>query len=106
MASVQFREDPQKIAEVASLLLQQRNSFSGSLSSINTKARGLKSYWRSDGSDEYQKKAAELDARGAELTAALDELIKKLQQASGVYTAGEKTAETASQGLPTSGVLR
>jgi WXG100 family type VII secretion target len=104
--NVHFKEDPQKIANAASQLRQYRNSFSDVLSSMKTKAAGLKSYWKSDGADEYQKKATELNARGQELVAAFDELVQKLQQASGIYTAGEQAAKTASQGLPTSGVFR
>jgi WXG100 family type VII secretion target len=101
-----FKEDPQQIAAVASRLQQQRSSFASGLSAIKNKANGLKSYWKSDGADEYQKKAAELDAGGQQIAAALDEFVKKLQQASGIYTTGEQAAKTAAQGLPTSGVFR
>jgi WXG100 family type VII secretion target len=106
-ANVHFiKEDPQKIAAVASLLQTQRNNFSSSLSAINTKAAGLRQYWKSDGAEEYRKKQTDLNGRGQDLVKVLDDLVKKLQQASGIYTSGEQTAKAAAQSLPTDGVFR
>jgi WXG100 family type VII secretion target len=105
-ANVHFKEDPQKIAAVASLLQTQRNSFSGALSAINTKAEGLRPYWKSDGAEEYRKKQTDLNGRGQELVKMLDDFVKKLQQASGIYTSGEQAAKSAAQSLPTDGVFR
>ncbi|MDR2664765.1 MAG: WXG100 family type VII secretion target [Oscillospiraceae bacterium] len=105
-ANVHFKEDPQKIAAVASLIQTQRNGFSSALSAINTKATGLRSYWKSDSAEEYSKKQTDLNGRGQELVKILDDFVKKLQQTSGIYTSGEQTAKTAAQSLPTDGVFR
>jgi WXG100 family type VII secretion target len=106
MSNVYFKEDPQKIAAAASLLLQQKNDITSGLSSIKTRSDRLKSFWESDGSVEYQRKAAQLDSSGKDIVNALDELIKKLQQVSGIYVSGEQAAKTAAQSLPTDGVFR
>jgi len=104
--SVYFREDPRQIANVASILQRERNSFSANLAGMKTKATGMKSFWKSDSADRYQKKASELDAKGQELIIALDGFVKSLQRASGIYETAENTAVRASQGLPTDGVYR
>ena len=105
-SNVYFKEDPQQIANVAALLQQERGKYSGNLSGMKTKALSLKTYWKSDSSEEYQKKALELDAQGQDLMKMLDEFGKKLQEASGIYTVAESNAKSAAQGLPTDGVFR
>ena len=104
--NVYFKEDPQQIANTAALIQRERGSFSDSLSGMKTKALGMKSYWKSDSADEYQKNAAALDLRGQDLIMMFNDLVGKLQQASGIYTTAESTAKNASQGLPTDGVFR
>ena len=104
--SVFFKEDPQQIANVAAILQQERGKYSGNLSGMKSKAQSLKAHWKSDSADEYQKRAAELDSQGLEIVKMLDEFIKKLQQASGIYTTAESAAKSAAQGLPTDGVFR
>ncbi|MDR1605188.1 MAG: WXG100 family type VII secretion target [Gracilibacteraceae bacterium] len=104
--NVYFKEDPQQIANVAGKLRQQRGSFAGSQSAMTKKATGLRAFWQSDSADSYQKKIAELDTRGQEIIALLDEFVQKLERAGGIYTAGEQSANEAARGLPTSGVYR
>ena len=105
-SNVYFKEDPQQIASVASLLQQECSKFRTNLSGMKTKALSLKAYWKSDSSDEYQKDAKDLDDKGQDLAKMLDEFINKLQQASGIYTVAESNATSAAQGLPTDGVYR
>lgn len=104
--SVYFKEDPRQIANVASILQKERNSFSSNLADMKTKAGGMKSFWKSDSADEYQKKATELDTKGQELISALDGFVRNLQKASGIYETAENTAVLAAEGLPTDGVYR
>jgi len=104
--SVYFKEDPRQILNTASALQRERNNLSADLTGMKTKATGMKAYWKSKSADEYQKKAAELDLQGQELIKVLDEFIRKLQQASGIYEAAEATATRAAEGLPTDGVYR
>ena len=104
--SVYFKEDPQQIANVATLVQQERNKFSSCLSGMKSKANSLKSFWKSVSADEYQKKVTDLDAKGQELVIMLDDVVKKLQEASGIYTVAESAATNAAQGLPTDGVFR
>ena len=105
-SSVYFKEDPQQIANIATLLQQERGKYSGAVSGMKSKALSLKSYWKSNSADEYQKRAAELDIQGQDLLKMLDEFVKKLQQACGIYTTAESAATGAAQGLPTDGVFR
>ena len=105
-SSVYFKEDPRQIANTAATIQQERNNFSTNLAGMKSKAISMRSYWKSGSADEYQKKATELDTQGQELIKALDEFIRKLQQASGIYNTAENTATQASQGLPTDGVYR
>ena len=105
-SSVFFKEDPGQIANVAVLLQQECGKFKTNLSGMKSKAQSLKSNWKSDSSDGYQKFAKELDDDGQEHIKMLDEFVNKLQQASGIYTTAESTAANASQGLPTDGVFR
>jgi len=104
--SVYFKDDPQQIANIASILQRERNNFNNNLTGMKTKANGMRSCWKSKGADEYQKKAAELDAQGQELLKVLDEFVGKLKQAGGIYETAENRATRAAEGLPTDGVYR
>jgi len=104
--SVYFKEDPRQIADIASLLQKERNSFSSNLSGMKNKANSIKAFWKSGSADEYQRRVTALDAIGQELIRLLDESVRNLQQASGIYEAAENTAAQASEGLPTDGVFR
>jgi len=104
--SVSFKEDPRQIANVAAILQRERSNLAASLSGVKTKATGMKTYWKSDCADEYQKKVSGIDSHGQELIKAIDGFIGKLQQASGIYQTAENAATRASAGLPTDGVYR
>jgi WXG100 family type VII secretion target len=105
--NVSFKEDPQQIADTATRLRDKHGSVTESLGDMMEKIKiTIRQCWKSDSSDEYQRKAAELDASGQELLGVLKELIEKLEKASGIYTVAESDATKTAEGLPTEGVFR
>jgi uncharacterized protein YukE len=91
---------------VAIRLQQQRNAFSTNLDAMRNRANSLKSHWESAGAEAYHCKIENMYAQGRYLADVLDDFVRKLQEASGIYTAGEQTAKTAAEALPTESMYR
>jgi WXG100 family type VII secretion target len=100
-ASDTIKFDPDKIAEVATSLRDQRNLFDQYTKAIKQKATSLKSVWQGDTAELYFQKIEQLDKKSVLLTEGFKMFDQDLQSASGIYRGGEASAKEVAETLPT-----
>jgi len=105
--SIFIKFNPERIAEVASDMQKLHSEFMQNITAIRQTSSSLRHSWSSDNrADNCFNRAAELDVKGEELARILRTFCDNLNQASGVYRAGESDVKQGVQQLPTEGVFR
>jgi WXG100 family type VII secretion target len=98
---------PAQITEVASLITAQREALTQNIAAIHQRVNALRQTWNSDRrADNYFNGSMQQNRKGEELANTLKSLGNSLNQAAGVYNAGETDVKKEVQKLPTEGVFR
>ena len=105
MENITLRVRPEVLVAKANELDAEKGTVSGIMEEAKSKMASLTGTWRSSASDEYQLRFRQVHTDIDGMLATVTEYVRDLTEAASLYTAAERTATDASQGLPTSGVF-
>ena len=104
--SISLRVTPDVLDAKAAEINAEKAVVSGLLEQAKADISSLTGVWKSEASEVYQGKFKQVYADIDSILAILTEHVSDLTEGAGLYRRAEAEAKAASEGLPTSGVLK
>lgn len=104
--SITLKVQPDVLINKAGELSTEKTIIMALMDQAKSDVSSLVGVWKSEAADEYQNRFKQVYDDIENMLAIVTEYIGDLNEVAGIYSAAEKAAKSAAEGLPTDGVFK